>query len=219
MTAFPRAAKLLVLSTALLVLAVASSSGGQAGTFYPAGGSGYDVSFPQCGRSLPPGGSFGIVGVNNGLPWSANPCLTSEYQWARSKSAPPSLFMNTANPGPISKYWNRPGPQTCKDPVSYQDSGCAYNYGWNAAADAFTLASTATSGASATNYWWLDVETVNSWNGTPQANTATIAGYIDSLTGRGVAGVGIYSTTWQWGAITGGSAFPGIPNWVAQRPA
>ncbi len=202
-------------SLALVLLAVATSSVGEAGTFYRAGTSGYDVSFPQCGKPLPRGGSFGVVGVTNGLPWSANPCLQAEYQWARGMSSAPSLYMNTANPGPISRYWNRPGPQTCADATSYSDAGCSYNYGWNAAADAFAIASGATSGASATNYWWLDVETANSWNGTPAANAAALDGYIGYLSSNHVAGVGVYSTGSQWKAITGGYTLPSTPNWVA----
>jgi hypothetical protein len=201
-----------VLLTALLLV---TSGVAQSSTFYRAGTTGYDVSFPQCGKPLPRGGSFGVVGVTNGLPWSANPCLGTQYQWARSMSSPPSLYLNTANPGPPSKYWNRAGPEACANPTSYSDTGCAYNYGWNAAADAFATASSATSGASRTNFWWLDVETLNSWEGSREANAATIEGYLDYLTGQGVAGVGVYSTAYQWSLITGGHELPSAPNWVA----
>ena len=196
-TLVSRRARVLVFGLALMLLAVATSSVGEAGTFYPAGRSGYDVSFPQCGKPLPRGGSFGVVGVTNGLPWSANPCLQAEYQWARGMSSAPSLYMNTANPGPISTYWNRPGPGTCADATSYADAGCSYNYGWNAAADAFAIASGATSGASAANYWWLDVETANSWNGTPAANAAALDGYM--ATCRAMAWL-------AWGCIRRGAS-------------
>jgi hypothetical protein len=199
----------------LTAVAVVTSTGGEASTFYRAGTTGYDVSFPQCGKPLPKGGSFGVVGVTNGLPWSANPCLGAEYQWARTMSSPASLYLNTANPGPASKYWNRSGPGACEDPTSYSDTGCSYNYGWNAAADAFAVASSATSGASRTNFWWLDVETINSWEGSHEANVATIEGYIDYLSGKGVSGVGIYSTAYQWALITGSYDLPSVPNWVA----
>ena len=93
-----RISKFAVVSVALVMLALSTSRGGEAGTFYDAEATGYDVSFPQCGRSLPRDGSFGIVGVTNGLPWSANPCLATQYKWADSKSSAPSLYMNTANP-------------------------------------------------------------------------------------------------------------------------
>src|SRR5678815_4379912 len=94
--------------------------------------------------------------------------------------------MNTANPGPISSHWLVPGPRGCVDSSSYADTGCAYNYGWNAASQAFSGASTAVSRAAATaGAWWLDVETVNSWNGTVAANSAAIDGYVDYLRSAG----------------------------------
>jgi hypothetical protein len=40
----------------------------------PAGTTGHDVSWPQCGSDLASlGGEFGIVGVTGGSPWAANP--------------------------------------------------------------------------------------------------------------------------------------------------
>ena len=52
--------------------------------------------------------------------------------------------------------------------------------------------------------WWLDVETANSWNGDGIANTADLQGALDLLRSQGVARVGLYSTAYQWRAITGG---------------
>ena len=128
-----------------LTVALIAASSGHTESFYPEGAAGYDVSFPQCGGSLPSGGAFAIVGVTNGLAWSANPCLGTEYAWAASKPSAPSFYTNTGNPGPISTHWNRPGPATCANPSSYSDEGCAYNYGWNAAGNAFQVATNATS--------------------------------------------------------------------------
>src|SRR6266567_2464905 len=67
---------------------------------------GNDISYPQCGKSLPTGQSFGIVGVNNGVAGSTNPCLLTELSWAQ-KPAKPSpqpaaqLYVNTGNPGDV----------------------------------------------------------------------------------------------------------------------
>ena len=63
---------------------------------------GYDISYPQCNGTFPNGGAFGIVGVNGGLPYSANPCLgtgdgPSELSWAGMNAG---LYANTADPGP-----------------------------------------------------------------------------------------------------------------------
>ena len=73
---------------------------------------GNDVSYPQCGSSLPSATAFGIVGVNGGLADTPNNCLgtadglsSSELYWALttangSTSQPKaSLYVNTADPG------------------------------------------------------------------------------------------------------------------------
>ena len=183
--------------------------------FYQDGATGSDVSFPQCGTSLPSGSYFAVVGVTNGSAWSANPCLATLYQWAAARTGAPSFYVNTGNPGPISTHWGATGPHTCADPSSYADTGCAYNYGWAAAHDAYTIATNATSASAVRNaFWWLDVETANSWNGTFAANTEALNGWLDYLAIRAVAGVGVYSTGYQWGVITGG-ATGNVPNWVA----
>jgi hypothetical protein len=59
---------------------------------------GYDISWPQCGNAYPANPAFGIVGVNRGIVFSANPCLSSEIQWGGGTKA--QLYANTANPGP-----------------------------------------------------------------------------------------------------------------------
>jgi hypothetical protein len=203
-----------VLLAALAYLVVTAAGG--AATFYQPGSTGYDVSFPQCGAKLPRNGAFGIVGVNGGLPWSTNPCARTQYQWASGLGGLPSFYANTANPGPISSYWNRPGPRACLDPKSYSDTGCSYNYGWNAAEQSFSVAVAASSAsAAASAFWWLDVETMNSWNGTIAANSATIQGYLDYFSSQGVTQLGVYSTPYQWGVIIGGLSLPGVANWVA----
>ena len=83
-----------------------AAAGGQAGN---------DISFPQCGHSFPSGQAFAIVGVNDGVPGSRNPCLgpspafpsyeDSELYWAVTTSsgstAQPkaSVYVNTSDPG------------------------------------------------------------------------------------------------------------------------
>jgi hypothetical protein len=171
------------------------------------GSSGYDVSYPQCGVQLPIDGSFAIVGVNAGLPWSTNPCFVQEYNWAASRTYT-ALYMNTANPAPSSSfYWPESGatdPALCIDSTSTSDPGCAYDYGWHAAESALVEARTALGPIAGRQPWWLDVETTNSWNGDGPSNAADIQGSIDYLRANGVPSVGIYSTGDQWRAISGG---------------
>jgi hypothetical protein len=202
-----------VLMAAVSLLAATVT--GQTASPYPSGVSGYDISFAQCPSQFPAGGAFGIIGVTDGLPWSVNPCLAAEYGWASTLGSAPSYYMNTANPGPVSSHWQLPGPRPCADYSSYTETGCAYNYGWNAALQAFGAAGNATSAAAAASHtWWLDVEMANSWNGSVAANQAAIQGYLDYLNAQGVPLTGIYSTPSQWTAITGGAILATIPNWA-----
>ncbi len=51
------------------------------------GAVGHDLSTPQCGRTLPEIGVFGIVGINGGRAFSDNPCFASQYGWAKRRAA------------------------------------------------------------------------------------------------------------------------------------
>ena len=78
---------------------------------------GNDVSYPQCGGSLPPHPAFGVVGVNGGLANDLNPCFgpspsyksygQSELYWAVASSVggtdqpKASLYVNTGDPGDV----------------------------------------------------------------------------------------------------------------------
>ena len=204
----------------------------------PPKGSGYDISYPQCNRAFPSGQSFGVVGVNGGLANNANPCLSAELTWAGASpglaspaQARASLYENAADPGNGVADWPRsgtaPGYGSCNGSWS---QACAYIYGQQRAAYAYGLVAGAhTSVSPATAPWWLDVETVNSWanaSNTPNwaaVNIATLQGFAGGLRGAGAtASIGLYSTAYQWQAITGLSAqtspsyFPtSDPDWVA----
>ena len=183
---------------------------------------GYDISWPQCGSAFPSNPAFGIVGVNKGIVFSPNPCLSSEIQWAGGTRA--QLYANTGNPGPaLSSHWpsGQTSPRWC-DPANTDTADCAFDYGYNAAKDSFQDAVAAfgaldLAGSPAGSAWWLDVETANSWRSNVSLNVAALQGeayYFTSV--AGVAKLGIYSTQYQWNQITGGSgAFSANHSWVA----
>jgi hypothetical protein len=174
---------------------------------------GYDISFPQCGKTYPSSPAFGIVGVGGGRAFDHNPCLASEYTWATGAPKAPAFYMNTGNPGTLSARWTLPGPRACSGAAT--DAGCAYNYGWNNATDAMGYAEQQTpAGAAPTKAWWLDVETANSWSTNQSLNVTTLQGSVDYLRSRGVPLVGMYSTAGMWGQITGGARMS-VPSWVA----
>jgi len=195
---------------------------------------GYDISYPQCGGPFPTNPAFGIVGVNRGIVFSPNPCLgtgngPSELEWAGGLDA--QLYAKTGNPGPaLSTHWpdGQTYPRECNTGASPGSDtvDCAYDYGWNAAADSYQTAvqayislglapADATSTPTA-NAWWLDVETSNSWRSDVTLNVAALEGAVAYLQSAGAAGIGFYSTQQQWNQITGGTlAFAANPSWVA----
>jgi hypothetical protein len=196
---------------------------------------GYDISHPQCGGPFPTNAAFGIVGVNNGIVFSPNPCLGAgdgppELTWAGGVNA--QFYANTGNPGPaLSSHWpnGQMSPLECNTSTSPgpDTADCAYDYGWNAATDSYDtavrayislgLASPDATRTPAANVWWLDVETSNSWRSDVTFNVAALQGavaYLQSVVPP--ADIGFYSTQYQWNQITGGTtAFASYPSWVA----
>ncbi len=227
-----------LLAVALAVLAAAAPAGAGAGA--GVGRAGYDISFPLCGRTLPAGGAFGIVGVNGGLANNANPCLAGELAWAAltpgigAAQPPVSVYVNTADPGTSVADWPTPatGSETATTPYGVCDGtwspACGYLYGAVRAAYSYRLLAAAAGGvAPASVPWWLDVETLSSWAnpttlpGWAEANVATIQGFVAGLRISGAAGpIGFYSSLAQWLAITGlgptSGRFPSsLPDWIA----
>ena len=226
------------------VVARAAAASFESGRFAVAGGIvARDVSFPQCGGSMPRelGATYGVLGTNNGTSFTRNPCLVAELAWAKRLPSPPALYANTANPGPRhSGHWplGQRIPRLCtsSDPNS---TGCSYDYGWNAGLQALAVAADAAQRLhhvdranafhrAANVDWWLDVETMNSWQAVEghvttvaqRRDVATLVGEMDALRSAGVGRVGVYSTAYQWNLITGGtkvthSTFAGTPQWLA----
>lgn len=235
-----------------LVLSISISGVGTAAAARPSGGGGgghtsgtttlgYDISYPQCGSSLPSGQAFGIVGVNGGTAAKVNGCLADQLTWAYASTGAVAtqdkvqLYVNTANPGEVQNQMTSPWPSsndgTVTNPYgicanSANDQACSWEYGWARARDAanWTADAAAQAGVSgnvSSYVWWLDVETGNTWEQTaPNAyenNVASLEGetaYFTNYGGR----VGLYSTASQWSSITGGavstsSNLNGLDNW------
>ncbi|WP_066291761.1 hypothetical protein [Arthrobacter sp. B6] len=209
---------------------------------------GNDVSWPQCGKTLTTGQAFAIVGVTGGLANNTNPCLAEQLAWAARSTGGTvqpkvALYVNTANPGHEGTWWPSsniypdvevPNPYgVCRAPAGEPegpvDLPCSYMYGYAKAYDDATIRGVTDPG---TYFWWLDVETENSWQidteNATALNRATLEGmvdYFESITAGGknaegkAAGVGIYSTSYQWGIIAGtvpsSSSLAGLPSWLA----
>ncbi|HET8587931.1 MAG TPA: hypothetical protein VFM74_08680 [Candidatus Limnocylindria bacterium] len=193
---------------------------------------GYDVSYPQCGKQLPEASAFQIVGVNRGKVFTVNKCLAagdhgSQLEWAGRDA---QFYMNTGNPGPdLSSHWpdgqTSPRPCNTRDQPGTDTDACAYDYGWNAAAHAYSVAVKAyislgwapkdATRTPVANAWWLDVETSNTWRDWDR-NIAVLHGAVDYLESVGAESVGFYSTELQWFWITGyAQEFADYPSWHA----
>lgn len=239
-------ALLLVLVTAFAItpaVAFAAKPGTGGAAPAPAEKVGYDVSYPQCGKRLPTDHYFAIIGVNGGLANNANKCLADQLAWAnqaKGGTAQPKiqLYVNTANPGELISQINT-WPNSATDLngnvpanpygngcVGQNDEACSWLYGWNRSIYTESVFKTAAASKgistdTATYTWWLDVETMNTWqSGSNQAlirNTAAIEGFGAYYLSKG-AKIGLYSTAPQWTTITGNnvsstSILKGLPNW------
>ncbi len=175
----------------------------------PEGIPGWDISWPQCDKAYPPGPvAFAIIGINNGRPFTDNPCFMHQYRWAQRSEQHPAVYVNTAFPRPQHTEANLGPYGLCAE----DDGWCrGYNYGWNLANEVVLRA--AQHGITPPIYW-LDVETGNYWSSDKQNNSQVIRGAIDYFKQRNLK-VGIYGTPYQWGIIAGSYTSPGIPIWTA----
>jgi hypothetical protein len=138
-----------------------------------------------------------VVGVNNGTINGFNPCFMSEVAWAGKKTSVYIILGPApANGGALEAT----GPKAACARTTAACQG--YNWGYNYAEDDLALVK----GDGVTpRMWWLDIETAEGWPTTKRTqpiNAAIIQGALDAIRGAGHK-VGVYSTWYQWGAITG----------------
>lgn len=153
--------------------------------------SGYDISYPQCGKPLPTKYvGYAIIGLNGGKPFTKNNCFQSQWDWALTHDAV-AVYINTADPGTESPV--RYGKKIAKD----------------------TLKRLSKHDINPGTPVWLDVETYNTWTSPDRAIQVLTELAID-LTAAGYP-VGIYAPPVHWYEITG-NANVGMPLWLAIGP-
>ncbi len=176
---------------------------------------GHDISWPQCGRSLdtmPPPTNFLIVGLTNGLPFTENPCLSSQAAWAAGHGVPVQAYTMAAFPtsAQLTTYGTR-GPW-----ASSTRAGQLSNVGYAEAT--FAVASLTTVGF-APPIVWIDVEPrpAQPWPTSTslqqRENRYVIEGVMRGLRDAGFS-YGLYSYLSGWQSITGSWHLPGVPVWA-----
>jgi hypothetical protein len=189
---------------------------------------GNDVSYPQCTFTFPTPGSFVVVGVNGGTPYTKNQCLQKELKWAATSAGiagrpGTSLYVNTSEPGSTSRHWpinnidqisHVPAPNPYGSCSGQDTQSCAWQYGWDSAHhDAAGLGVQDPQAFP----WWLDVESGNTWQTRKSLNLADLLGMTDYFQSLGVV-VGLYSSWVQWPRIVGTVAatnpLSSLPEWV-----
>lgn len=216
---------------AVIVAAVATATIGLAAPAVARGSAtptGNDISYPQCGKTYPTGQAFAVVGVNGGMASNVNSCFASEWKWAQTSSgtttqAPAQVYVNTGNPGDVLAQYNVsdwPTSSPAADPYGScsgtwtDDMACSWEYGYErATAD---LAQVSSQVSSPVGWWWLDIETSNSWTSDPAKNQASLEGMVYALQ-HANAKVGIYSSSGSWstifGPVSAGSSLFSLPEW------
>jgi len=173
------------------------------------GALGFDVSYPQCPWQVLPPGSFGIVGLTNGRPFTLNPCVQRLYAWA-ARTGTPSLYLNVAFHPSYEKHVT----SWCRDATPGDLSRARTRLAWAVGCSEAAYAMAKAPGPA--RWWWLDVETANSWGGR-QVNRTAITAAAAFLRRFAAAPVGVYSTERSWSLVTGFGGWnpPGVTaNWV-----
>jgi hypothetical protein len=187
---------------------------------------GYDVSWPECGGAMPPSSQIAVVGVDDGHPFSQNPCLQQEAAWASTAGERAQYMVVDSPVGWSSAHvlqYAYHGP--AGDCTSSEYACQSFNWGYNAA---YADVQYAASQGATSRQWWLDIElptatsidpsgpdcySANFWVCDPKLNSLAIVGAVTALKQQGKA-VGVYSTQSQWQKITGGLPL-GVPIWIA----
>lgn len=179
------------------------------GSVYPPSNVGYDMSYNTYAYPATVF-SFGIVGISGGKAFIHNDRLPSEYSWARLGGIAPTVYMNLNAPYGSTVTGHIDTPKSCPARAAtssgqVEPTACeGYNYGYNAAQDAYAYAK---SKSVTSSFWWLDIEEANSWSPDTTVNDATIQGAIDYLNTQGTR-AGIYSVARMWNDIAGNGFVP-----------
>jgi hypothetical protein len=150
--------------------------------------SGYDISYPQCGRYMSDAFvGFAIIGLNYGRPLTANPCFATQWEWAKTHDGV-AVYVNMSDPG----------------------TGTARQRGSLIVAD--LKERLPSSNVEIGTPVWLDIEKENTWTSS-QRSVEVIQTVVTGLTQAGYP-VGIYAAPTHWLEIAFNARVK-VPIWLA----
>lgn len=196
-------------AAAALVAALVTGSSGASTTWTH----GYDVSWPQCSGSSAhhvPGGKparYVVLGLTHGAGHTANPCLADQLRWARSNGSRVAAYLVPSYPTARQLRAARVGRYGACDALRCR----LHNDGAAQAADAIGVMRRA---GLDLRMLWVDVEFRYhpAWSRSDSRNRAVLEGVFRGLRDAGLR-YGVYTTSYMWGAITGGWRVR-EPNWL-----
>jgi hypothetical protein len=199
-----------------------------AGNPWTTGATGYDISWPNCPAHnpvLPPDSDVAVVGVNDGTPFTALPCLSEAAAWSPNGTHAQYMILDSpiGSTSAAALQYAFHGPAGDCTATDYKCQG--FNWGYNAANYSVGISDAA---GIANKTWWLDVElptadsinppgadcyAANFWTCDTTVNNAIVVGAVAELKLQHKT-AGVYSTQQQWGKITGGLPLS-TPIWIA----
>jgi LysM repeat protein len=178
---------------------------------YPAGSTGVDISYPDCAALELPTADFTIVGLNDGRPFTTNPCFAAEYSAARASNTLPSIYLNSAYAPSLFRHVT----SDCLLAARNHEASPALQRAYAIGCSEGEAAQAELAGIEAAALW-IDVEPANTWSKRPLLNRATINGFVDYLLTQGSRPVvGAYSADVYWQKLTGGWSSFALPEWIA----
>jgi LysM repeat protein len=178
---------------------------------YPPASTGLDISYPDCAAPDPPAADFTIVGLNNGRPFTTNPCFAAEYTAARASGVLPSIYLNSAYAPSLFRHVT----SDCLLAATNHEPSAALQRAYAVGCSEGASAQAQLAGIEAAALW-IDVEPANTWSRRPSLNRATIRGFVDYLLTQGSTPiVGAYSADVYWEKLTGGWSSFALPEWIA----
>jgi LysM repeat protein len=178
---------------------------------YPPASTGVDISYPDCLAPGPPPADFVVIGLNDGRPFTTNPCFATEYAAARAAGHSPSVYLNSAYASSLFRHITGDCLAAAQDHETLRTLQLAYAVGCSEGEAAL-----AALGETQVAALWIDVEPDNTWSTRVLRNRATIRGLVDHLLTHGSTPiVGAYSADVYWREIMGEWSSFALPEWIA----